>query len=135
MKYHIQGNFYQNLFCRKKRNCIFQTNARLRKLCATINCHVVIVQMCINFLEIPRALTKAKSKSKFVTIYLSVFLNGTNMKFLYVSESIIHENLQLLNNVFHVHYVCRSFQKALDFFLHCLELIKMKGNLIKESRA
>ena len=54
------------------------------------------------------------------------------MKFLYFSESIIHENLRLLNNVFNVNYVCRSFQKALDFFLHCLKLIKMKGNLIKE---
>ena len=39
-----------------------------------------------------------------------------NMKFLYFSESIIHENRRLLNNVFNVNYVCRSFQKALDFF-------------------
>ena len=54
------------------------------------------------------------------------------LKFLYVFESIIHENLRLLNNVFNINYVCRSFQKALDFFLHCLELIKMKENLIKE---
>ena len=54
------------------------------------------------------------------------------MNFVCYFETIIHENLRLLNNVSNVNYVCRSFQKALDFFLHCLELIKMKENLIKE---
>ena len=64
---------------------------------------------------------------------MSVFYKGNKkLKFLCRYETIIHEILWLLNNVSNLNYVCKSFKKALDFFLHCLELIKMKGNLIKE---